>query len=78
MRCNTCHGEMILKSRLRLFITGVLMVSTIQLAFFIPYFWIPGIILSLIGAYLIVWATLGKGGWCRTCKKFNFIVKSGM
>jgi len=73
MQCKTCQGEMIQKSRLRLFVAGSLMVATLALAFFIPYFWLPGIILSLIGIYLIAWATLGKGYWCRTCKKFTNI-----
>ena len=71
MQCKTCHGEMIQKSRLRLFLVGLLMAASLTLAFFIPYFWIPGILLALIGIYLIVWATLGKGCWCRTCKKFE-------
>jgi len=62
---------MIQKSRLRLFLVGLLMAASLTLAFFIPYFWIPSILLALIGLYLIVWATLGKGGWCRTCKKFS-------
>jgi hypothetical protein len=37
----------------------------------IPYFWIPGILLVLVGGYLVVWVTLGKGCWCRECKKFS-------
>ena len=65
---------MIQKSRLRLFIVGVVMAASLSLAFVIPYFWIPGILLVLIGFYLIVWATLGKGYWCRTCKKFSMSI----
>jgi hypothetical protein len=38
---------------------------------FFPFFWAPGVILLLTGIYLIVWATLGKGYWCRNCKKFS-------
>jgi hypothetical protein len=27
-------------------------------------------VLLLTGGYLIIWATVGKGCWCRTCKSF--------
>ena len=72
MNCKTCGGEMIQKSRGRLFIVGVLLCGSIAVAFFGPIFWGPGIILVLTGLYLIVWATLGKGCWCRNCKNFSF------
>jgi hypothetical protein len=71
MRCKTCGGEMVWKSRLRLFAVGVLMVVSIAVAAFVPYFWAPALVLVLAGGYLIAWATLGKGGWCRACKRFN-------
>jgi hypothetical protein len=64
---------MVQKSRLRLFIVGVVMVASLAIARFVPLFWAPGIILLLTGCYLIVWATLGKGCWCRTCKKFGTV-----
>jgi hypothetical protein len=72
MKCKTCDGEMIQKSRGRLFGVGILMITSIAIAFFVPIFWAPGVILLLTGLYLIVWATLGKGCWCRNCKKFSF------
>jgi hypothetical protein len=62
---------MVRKSRLRLFAVGALMVASVAVAAFVPYFWAPGLVLALIGGYLIAWATLGKGGWCRACKRFN-------
>ena len=71
VKCKTCGGEMVQKSRFRLFIVGVLMVASLAIAVFVPLFWTPGIILLLTGCYLIIWATLGKGCWCRTCKKFG-------
>jgi hypothetical protein len=71
MKCKKCSGEMIQKSRARLFIVGVAMIASIAIAFFHPLFWAPGIILGLTGAYLIVWATLGRACWCRNCKSFN-------
>src|SRR5262249_25152927 len=67
----SCGGEMIQKSRWRLFIVGVLLSASIAIAFFFPYFWAPGIILELTGLYLMVWATFGEGCWCRTCKKLS-------
>ena len=45
--------------------------AVVAIALFVPFFWAPGIILALTGAYLLVWATLGKARWCRDCKKFS-------
>jgi len=72
MKCKTCDGEMIQKSRRRLLSVGLLMCGSIAIAIFRSWFWGPGIILLLTGIYLIVWATLGKGCWCRNCKRFGF------
>lgn len=71
MTCKTCGGEMLQKNRWRLFLVGVLMIAAAGIAVFVPYFWAPGVILALAGAYLVVWATLGRGRWCRGCKRFN-------
>jgi hypothetical protein len=62
---------MIQKSRARLFVVGAVMIASVALAFFVPYFWVPGSLLFLTGSYLVVWATLGKGCWCRNCKTFR-------
>jgi hypothetical protein len=51
------------------------MAASASLAAFVPYFWGVGIILLLTGGYLIVWATLGRACWCRTCKKFNIVYR---
>jgi hypothetical protein len=71
MQCRTCGEEMIQKSRRRLLVVGALMVASIGLAPFVPFLWAPGILLFLAGVYLLVWATLGKGCWCRACKRFS-------
>ena len=71
MRCKTCNGEMVQKSRFRLITVGLAEMGLIAIAFRNSWFWAPGIILFLIGAYLITWATVGRGAWCRTCKKFS-------
>jgi hypothetical protein len=70
-KCKTCDEEMIQKNRWRLFIVGVLMVTSLTIAAYVPLFWAPGIVLLLTGCYLIIWATLGKGYWCRACKRFG-------
>jgi hypothetical protein len=70
MICRICGGEMVQKNRGRLFSVGILMVASIASAFKVAYFWVPAIILFLTGLYLIIWATLGKGSWCRVCKRF--------
>jgi hypothetical protein len=49
------------------------MFATIPLAFFIPFFWMVDIVLVLTGAYLLMWATLGRGYWYRNCKKFSSV-----
>jgi hypothetical protein len=72
MTCKACGGEMIQKSRVRLVVVGVLMLASSALALVIPHFWVPAIILALTGAYLLCWAAMGRGGWCRNCKKFSF------
>ena len=69
--CRMCGGEMIQKSQVRLLVVGFSMIASIIIAFFVPLFWAPGIILALTGIYLLFWATLGKARWCRNCKKFN-------
>jgi hypothetical protein len=71
MKCPTCHGEMLQKNRGVLFGVGLAMLATPALTLISPYFWPPAIVFVLIGAYLLIWATRGKGLWCRACKKFN-------
>jgi uncharacterized membrane protein HdeD (DUF308 family) len=71
MKCATCGGEMIQKSRRRLVVVGILMLTCGAGAFFVPYFRAPAVVLGFTALYLLVWATLGKGRWCRTCKRFG-------
>jgi hypothetical protein len=69
-RCRNCNGELIRRNPVLLFVVGVLMCASVSIAVFVPLFWIPGIILALAGVYLIAWATLAGGRWCRQCKNF--------
>src|SRR5215510_6863239 len=54
MKCKICNEEMIQKDRWRIGIVGVLLVASMMAAFFVPYFWVLGIFLVMIGCYLIV------------------------
>jgi hypothetical protein len=69
-RCPRCQGPLIRRNPLRLFVVGVLLCASLAIAYWAPFFWVPGIILFLTGSYLIAWATLAKGMWCRECKRF--------
>jgi hypothetical protein len=69
--CNRCGGELIRKNRWRLFIVGVFMVASVGTAAFLPLLLLPSMALALVGVYLIVWATVGRGLWCRQCKSFR-------
>jgi hypothetical protein len=62
---------LIQKSRARLLGVGLLLVLSPGLAWFVPLLRIPAILFVLTGLYLLVWATQGKGRWCRNCKSFT-------
>jgi hypothetical protein len=62
---------MVQKSRARLATVGFIMLAVAPTAFYLPHFWALGIVLALTGAYLMVWATIGRGCWCKNCKKFG-------
>jgi hypothetical protein len=62
---------MIRRSRSRLLLVGLLMIASLVLVGMVPYAWVPAVILVPSGAYLIVWATHGRGYWCRACKGFS-------
>ena len=47
--CPSCGGEMIQKSRARLIFVGLCLIALVAIAFAIPLFWAPGIILALTG-----------------------------
>jgi hypothetical protein len=64
---------MVRKNPLRLFLVGLLMAASPAAAVFAPDLWVPAIILVLTAVFLMTWATLGRGYWCRGCKKFNFL-----
>jgi len=70
-RCRNCQGPLIQRNPALLFTVGLLFCASPLLALFVSLFWIPGILLFLAGLYLIVWAAVAKGLWCRQCKTMN-------
>ena len=67
---------MVHKSPLRLFLVGVVLLASPAATAFVPYFWAPATIFVSTGIYLMIWASLGQGYWCRQCKKFNLLPPS--
>ena len=50
--------------------TAPILVAFVITAFAIFVLWIVSLLLLAVAAYLMVWATRGKGMWCRHCKNF--------
>jgi hypothetical protein len=68
--CPRCHGALIRRNPVQLFVAGILMCASLAFAFIAPVLWLPGIAIFLGGLYLVAWAILAKGWWCRQCKTF--------
>jgi hypothetical protein len=69
--CKRCGGPVVRKSRARLAGVGGLMVLGLGLGWLGALLWVPAVILGLTGAFLLVWASVGQGRWCRQCKRFD-------
>jgi len=70
-RCPTCGSVLVQKPRWRLILVAVLMLGfSTALFHFVHGFRFVTFTLGLTGCYLFAWAVLGKGGWCRQCKRF--------
>ncbi len=69
--CRRCGGQVVKKSRARLAVVGAAMLACVGLGPLWAALWAPAIILGLTGVYLIAWASLGRGLWCRGCKRFD-------
>jgi hypothetical protein len=72
MKRKSCDGEMIQKSRVRLAVVGIFVLASFALAFVIPHFWMPAVILAFTGAYLILWPRLVKGAGAGIAKSPHF------
>lgn len=68
--CPACGARLLQKSRARLFAAGIALGTLAGLAWWRPWARIPAVILALAAVYLVVWATVARGRWCRTCKRF--------
>ncbi|HEY1381482.1 MAG TPA: hypothetical protein VGF55_32070 [Gemmataceae bacterium] len=55
----------------RLVCVGVLMLAAVGVAVLWPVLWAPSVILAQVGTYLVLWAAMGHGRWCRGCKRFD-------
>ena len=69
--CQRCGGEVVRKSRSRLALVGGLLLAGLGLGFVWAPLWLPAVALGLTGAYLLAWASVGRGRWCRGCKRFE-------
>jgi hypothetical protein len=76
--CKRCGSEVVQKSRSRLASVGVLLVGVFLVAalglgvvWWAWLLWLPAALCALAGAYLLAWATIGRGRWCRGCKRFD-------
>ena len=70
-KCPVCGTVMIQKSRSQLFFVGIGMIALFGLTLALRTLRAPGLVAGLTGIFLIVWATIGKGRWCRQCKTFR-------
>jgi hypothetical protein len=70
-RCPTCGGPLIQKPRWRL-VLAALAFLVVSMFLFRTFhgFRVVLFTLGLTGCYLMAWALIGKGRWCRQCKRF--------
>jgi hypothetical protein len=68
--CPTCGADLIQKDKIRLLVVGLLLLAVSVVLFLKTKFWQFAIFPGLIGFYLVLWGTLGRGLWCRQSKKF--------
>jgi hypothetical protein len=69
--CRRCGGEVVQKPRARLVLVGTLMLAAVAMGALWAPLWAPALLLGLTGAYLLTWASVGRGRWCRGCKRFD-------
>ncbi len=69
--CPICGTELVQKSRRLLVGTGVGAVLAAVLLFLPSIIWVSacGLFAGCIGIYFLMWGIVGKGYWCRTCKR---------
>lgn len=68
--CPGCGCEFTQKSLLKLSLTGIAFLAAAVFLLLVPFLWVASIPLAAVGIFLLIWSVLGKGKWCRRCKKF--------
>lgn len=71
--CPTCGSELTPKNKKLLITVGVAMIGSVAAIFFSRWLALPAAAATVVGAYLILWATRGKALWCRSCKKAPYL-----
>jgi hypothetical protein len=69
--CPRCGGGVVQKSRTRLAAVGILILAGAGLGFRWPSLSVSALILVEASASFLVWASLGRGRWCRGHKGFD-------
>jgi len=69
--CKRCGGVAVQKSRGRLAVVGILMIAALGLGVLWRPLWLPAAVCALAVAYLLAWASIAQGRWCRGCKRFG-------
>jgi hypothetical protein len=68
--CPACAHELTQKSPVKLSLAGVALITGAIPLLFHRFVWPAAILLAATGIYLLIGSLLGKGKWCKRCKKF--------
>jgi hypothetical protein len=71
VQCRRCGGEVVQKPLARLVLVGAAMLALASLGIVWQSLWLPALLVALTGIYLVSWAAVGRGRWCRGCKRFD-------
>ena len=71
MNCPHCGTQLVQKNRAALLLGSIVFLAGAAGLFLVyPIIWIAALLLLVVGVYLLTWTVLGKGLWCRVCKRF--------
>jgi fatty acid desaturase len=71
VRCRRCGEDVVQRPVARLVLVGVAMLALAPFGVVWPPLWLPALLVALAGTYLVAWAVIGHGRWCRRCKRFD-------
>jgi hypothetical protein len=75
--CRRCGGQVVQKPPARLALVGAALLAAVVglRVVWAPVVWAPLwgpiVAIGLTGVYLLAWAVVGRGRWCRGCKRFD-------